>query len=73
MRSVEILARYHAVGCRIDSLKCLDRVQVVSLRREGVNRRKDIDSIELLAGDVLVIQGKPDDLQAAEIELMAGL
>ena len=73
MRSIEILARYHAVGRRIDSLKCLDRIQVVSLRREGVNRRKDVNAVELLAGDVLVIQGKPDDLQAAEIELMAGL
>ena len=27
----------------------------------------------LLAGDVLVIQGHPDDIQAAEIEIMAGL
>lgn len=27
----------------------------------------------LMAGDVLIIQGHPDDIQAAEIEIMAGL
>jgi CPA2 family monovalent cation:H+ antiporter-2 len=73
MRSVEILSTYHAAGRSIDSLKCLQRIQIVALRRNGVSSSSPLEDVELLAGDVLVIEGLQDDIQAAEIEIMAGL
>ena len=73
MRSVEILSTYHAAGRSIDSLKCLQRIQIVALRRNGVSSSSPLGDVELLAGDVLVIEGLQDDIQAAEIEIMAGL
>ena len=73
LHSIEILASYHAVGRSIDSLKRLDQVQIIALRRNGVNSSDPLTEVELLASDVLVIEGHPDDIQAAEIEIMAGL
>ena len=73
MHSVEILSSYHAAGRSIDSLKCLDRVRIIALRRNGISSNEPLVEVELLAGDVLVIEGHPDDIQAAEIEIMAGL
>ena len=73
LRSVEILASYHAAGRSIESLKCLDRISIIALRRNGVSSSDPLPEVALLAGDVLVLQGLPDDIQAAEIEIMAGL
>ena len=73
MHSVEILSTYHVVGRTIESLKSLDRVKVVSMRRNGVSCDDPLGDVELRSGDVLVIQGHPDDIQATEIEIMAGL
>jgi CPA2 family monovalent cation:H+ antiporter-2 len=73
LRSVEVLSSYHAVGRRIDSLRNFTRVQVIALRRNGVNSEGPLPDTQILAGDVLVIKGDPDDIQAAEIEIMAGL
>ncbi len=73
MRSVEILSTYHAAGRNIDSLRCLQRIQIVALRRNGVSSSSPLGDVELLTGDVLVIEGLQDDIQAAEIEIMAGL
>jgi CPA2 family monovalent cation:H+ antiporter-2 len=73
LHSIEILPSFHAVGRRIEALKCLGRIRVVSLRRNGVSSNDPLAEVELLAGDVLVIEGHPDDIQTAEIEIMAGL
>ena len=73
LRSVEILGSYHAAGRSIESLKCLDRISIIALRRNGVSSSDPLPEVELMAGDVLVIQGPPEDIQAAEIEIMAGL
>jgi len=73
MHSIEMLSSYHAVGHSIESLRCLARIRVISLRRNGVSSNDPLPEVELLAGDVLVIEGHPDDIQRAEIEIMAGL
>ena len=73
LRSVEILARYHAVGRKLASLKCLDRIKIIALRRNEVTSDKPSDDVELRVGDVLVIEGDPNAIQAAEIEIMSGL
>jgi CPA2 family monovalent cation:H+ antiporter-2 len=73
LHSVEILSTYFAAGSSIDTLKCLDRIQIIALRRNGVSCNDPLAETKLMAGDVLVIEGHPDDIQAAEIEIMAGL
>ena len=73
LHSIEMLSTYHAVGRSIESLKCLQRITIIALRRNGVSGNDPVIDVELLAGDVLVIEGHPDDIQAAEIEIMAGL
>jgi CPA2 family monovalent cation:H+ antiporter-2 len=73
LHSVEILSSYHAVGCSIESLRCLQRIHIIALRRNGVSSNDPLTEATLIAGDVLVIEGHPDDIQAAEIEIMAGL
>jgi CPA2 family monovalent cation:H+ antiporter-2 len=73
LHSVEILKTYHAAGQPIDALRCLDKIRIIALRRNGVSSNDPVTQIPLLAGDVLVIEGHPDDIQAAEIEIMAGL
>jgi len=73
LHSIEMLSTYHAVGHSIESLKCRERIHIIALRRNGVTGNDPVIDVELLAGDVLVIEGHPDDIQAAEIEIMAGL
>ena len=73
LHSVEILASYHAMGKSIGALHCLDRIKVIGLRRSGVTSDKPLPEVKLEAGDVLIIEGNPNDIQAAEIEIMSGL
>ena len=73
LHSIEMLGSYHAIGRRIESLKCLQRIRVIGLRRNGVTSDDPLQEVELIAGDVLIIEGHPDDIQAAEIEVMSGL
>jgi CPA2 family monovalent cation:H+ antiporter-2 len=73
LHSVEILSTYHGVGRSIDSLRCLERIHIIALRRNGITSNDPLTEAILTTGDVLVIQGHPDDIQAAEIEIMAGL
>ena len=73
LRSVEILSNYHAVGQSIGSLRNLERTRVVALRRDGESSEDPELDTTILAGDVLVIKGDPDNIQATEIEIMAGL
>jgi len=72
LRSVEILNSYHASGRSIGSLGCLQKVRVVGLRRDDATTENPATDTELRAGDVLIIEGHQDDIQAAEIEIMAG-
>ena len=72
LHSIEMLSTYHAIGHRIESLRCLERIRIITLRRNGISSNDPLPEVELLTGDVLVIEGHPDDIQAAEIEIMAG-
>ncbi|MCP4983479.1 MAG: potassium transporter KefB [Gammaproteobacteria bacterium] len=73
MHSIEILGTYHAVGHSIESLKCLDKIRIIALRRNGVRSNDPLPGVCFLPGDVFIIEGHPDDIQAAEIEIMSGL
>ena len=73
LHSIEILSRYHAIGHSIGSLKCLGQIRVIGLRRNGVTSENPLPEVEFKPGDVLIIEGHPDDIQAAEIEIMSGL
>ena len=73
LHSIEILGRYKAIGQSIGSLRCLQKTKVVSLRRDDATVENPAADTDLKAGDVLVVEGLPDDIQAAEIEIMSGL
>lgn len=73
MHSIEVLGSYHAIGRSIESLKCLDKINVIALRRNGVSCNSPLIEVAFEPGDVFVIEGHPDDIQAAEIEIMSGL
>jgi len=73
LRSVEILGTYHAAGRRIDAMEKLQQVRIIGMRRNGISSEDPPGDVELKAGDVLVIEGNPGDIQAAEIQIMAGL
>jgi CPA2 family monovalent cation:H+ antiporter-2 len=73
LHSIEILSRYHAIGRSIESLRCLERIKVIGLRRNGVTSDNPLPEVEFKSGDVLIIEGHTDDIQAAEIEIMSGL
>ncbi len=72
LRSIEILNGYHGVGHSTGSLERLQKIRVVGLRRgEATSENPDADTA-LTAGDVLIVEGYPEDIQAAEIEIMSG-
>ena len=73
LHSVEILDTYHAVGRRIDTMERLQKVRIIAMRRNGISSDDPPGDVTLKAGDVLVIEGHPDEIQAAEIQLMSGL
>jgi CPA2 family monovalent cation:H+ antiporter-2 len=73
LHSIEMLPSYHGIGKSIGSLRNLELIRVISLRRNGVTSGYPMRDIGLIAGDVLVIEGHPDDIQAIEIEIMSGL
>jgi CPA2 family monovalent cation:H+ antiporter-2 len=72
LRSVEIQDNYHAQGRSIGSLGCLQKVRLVGLRRGQASIEEPAADTELVTGDVLIIEGNQDDIQAAEIEIMSG-
>jgi CPA2 family monovalent cation:H+ antiporter-2 len=73
LHSIEMLPSYHGVGKSIASLQKLELIRVIALRRNGVTSGYPLRNVGLKAGDVLVIEGHPDDIQAIEIEIMSGL
>ena len=73
LHSIEILHNYHAEGQTIESLKCLPKINVIALKRNGLRSEGPLLDIALKAGDVLIIEGTPDDIRCAEIEVMSGL
>ena len=73
MHSIEILPNYHAEGISIESLGGLDNINIIALRRNNVSSNGPLPEVVLQTGDVLVIEGTPDNIQSAEIELMSGL
>jgi Trk K+ transport system NAD-binding subunit len=73
MHSIELLDTYSAIGHSIESLGFLRKIRIVALRRNGVSSNNPLPDVEFKTGDVLVVEGHPDDIQALEIEIMAGL
>ena len=73
LHSVEILGTYYAVGRSIDTMERLQQVRIITIRRNGVSSEDPPPELELKTGDVLVIEGRPADIRAAEIQLMSGL
>ena len=73
LHSIEILHNYHAEGQTIESLKCLPKINVIALKRNGLRSEGPLLDVELKAGDVLIIEGTPDDIRCVEIEVMSGL
>jgi CPA2 family monovalent cation:H+ antiporter-2 len=73
MHSIDILGTYAAIGHSIESLKSLDKINIIGLRRNGVTSNGPLLEVEFEPGDVFIIEGHPDDIQAAEIEIMSGL
>ena len=73
LHSVEVLSSYHAIGTPIGELELPQQISVIGLHRNGVTSDSPLPEVELKAGDVLIIRGTPDDIQAAEIEVMSGL
>lgn len=73
LHSIEILPRYHAIERSIESLRCLGQIKVIGLRRNGVTSDNPLPGGEFKPGDVLIIAGHADDIQAAAIEIMSGL
>ena len=51
----------------------LQKVRIIGMRRNGISSEDPPGEVELKAGDVLVIEGHPDAIQAAELQLMSGL
>ena len=72
LRSVEIQDGYHAVGRSIGSLERLDKLKVVGLRRSEATTENPAADTGLRAGDVLIVEGDPEDIQAAEMQIMSG-
>ena len=73
LRSIEILEGYHAVGRSLDTLRSLRKLRVVGLRRGASTIDDPAMDSELEPGDVLIIEGYPGEIEAAEIEIMSGL
>jgi len=73
MSSIEILSGYHAEGQTLDSLDCLEKINILGFRRNNVNSDEPLPGVVLQAGDVLIIEGTMDNIQSVEIELMSGL
>ena len=73
MHSIEILAGYHAEGLSIESLECLNKINILGLRRNNVSSDEPLPGVELQAGDVLIVEGTPESIRSVEIELMSGL
>ncbi len=73
LHSIEVLGSYHGNGRRLDAFKSLERVKIIALRRNGVTSDAPLAEVELRPNDVLVVEGNPEDIQAAEIEIMCGL
>ncbi|MBT8436733.1 MAG: cation:proton antiporter [Gammaproteobacteria bacterium] len=72
LRSIEVLQDYYANENSIDSLRQLQKVRVVGLRRDEAITENPAAETKLRAGDVLIVEGHPEDIQAAEIEIMSG-
>jgi CPA2 family monovalent cation:H+ antiporter-2 len=73
LHSIEVLDGSSAKGKTIDSFKCLPKINIVALRRNGIRSEGPLLNTILKLGDVLVVEGRPDDIKCAEIEVMSGL
>ncbi len=68
-----VLGSYHAIGRKLDSMQRLARVNIIAFWRNGVSRDDAVVDLDLGSGDIVVVEGHPDEIQAAEIKIMTGL
>ncbi|MFT5502305.1 MAG: CPA2 family monovalent cation:H+ antiporter-2 [Gammaproteobacteria bacterium] len=73
LHSIEIRSSYHSVGRSIESLRCLSDIKIIAMRRNGVRSDNPLLDVILKGSDILIIEGTPDEIQRAEIEMMSGL
>lgn len=73
MHSIEVLDDSYANGKTIDSFKCLPKINIVALRRNGIRSEGPLLDTKLRSGDVLVVEGSPEDIQCTKIEVMSGM
>jgi CPA2 family monovalent cation:H+ antiporter-2 len=72
LQSVTLDAQAHAIGRELSQLR-LDGIQVRAVRRAGVRQNLSAaDAGPLKAGDVVVLLGSPEMLEAAEDRLLRG-
>lgn len=72
LHSIEVLEGSYANGKTIASFKWLPKINIVALRRNGIRSDDPLLDTPLKSGDVLVVKGRLDDIQSAEIEVMSG-
>ena len=72
LHSIEILTGYHANGKAINSFQAMSHIEVIAMRRNGVRCEGPVPETLLKPGDILIIEGTPDNIQFAEIEMMSG-
>jgi CPA2 family monovalent cation:H+ antiporter-2 len=72
LHSIEVLKDSYANGKTIESFKCLPKINIVALRRNGIRTEGPLLNTPLKSGDLLVVEGRPDDIRCAEIEVMSG-
>jgi CPA2 family monovalent cation:H+ antiporter-2 len=71
LTTVHLLPRHPAVGQRIGALNIdeIGAVSIVAVRRRGIRTATPTDDTLLMAGDLIILRGLPEDLAAAEIRL----
>ncbi len=72
LHGIETLGGYRGIGCKPDSLQRSARVKIITFRRDRVICEDPGGDPGIESGDVIVVEGHPDDMQAAQIEINAG-
>jgi CPA2 family monovalent cation:H+ antiporter-2 len=73
LHSVSVDAGAHAVGRTLAELSLTELgAEVTAVRRRGIRAEDPAPETRLEAGDVVVVLGRPDALDAAEARLLQG-
>jgi CPA2 family monovalent cation:H+ antiporter-2 len=72
LHSVMLPERAFAIGRALTELDMNGRVEVTGVRRRGMRSQRPDAQWRFEAGDVLILLGRPEDLELAEHELLEG-